>query len=125
MHFVKLIRDPYLDFTYYCTIVLNNNELLFYLIIEFMIFITTVSYIVLLQLLTGKSIQNYFLDSRCYPFWVHILKKLFPSFQILQSYQLLNERKILSSLVVWIVVEVNEFLTEVMFSLPLNICLSS
>lgn len=57
-------------------------------------------------------------------FCVRFLKKLFPSFQIAQSYQLFNELKILSSLVVWIVVEVNEFLTEVLFSLPLNICFS-
>lgn len=55
-------------------------------------------------------------------FCVHFLKKLFSSFQIAQSYQLLNELKILSSLMVWVVVEVNEFLTEVLFSLPLNIC---
>lgn len=53
MHFVELTRDPYLGFIYYQIIVLNNNELLFYLIIKYRTVIATVSYIVLLQPLTG------------------------------------------------------------------------
>lgn len=60
-----------------------------------------------------------------YIFWVCFLKKFVLSFQIAQNYQLLNELKILSSLVVWIVVEVNVFLTEVLFSLPLSMWLNS